>query len=212
MLENLRRLLAAATAPGLALALLLGGPASAQRGERVDLELVHAVDVSGSMDQEEQEVQRQGYIDAFRHGAIANAVRSGSFGRIAVTYVEWAGTPRQAVPWMTIANSADAQAFNEVTYDGPALGLEGATKAVAKVQAGNVGPDSDRTDKMLVRFNYVGMWDIWYRFRFFALAAYDHQSQELLFVTGQGRDNLVSNEEVVIRDTMEQFRKAVTSR
>lgn len=109
MRTNLRTFGAVATALGLAL--LSSAPASAQRREGVDLELILAVDVSGSMDAEEQDVQRKGYIEAFRHGAVANAVRSGTFGRIAVTYVEWAATPAQTVPWTIIANARDAEAF-----------------------------------------------------------------------------------------------------
>jgi Protein of unknown function (DUF1194) len=109
MLENLRTLRAVAMALGLAT--ISAAPASAQSRQGVDLELVLAVDVSGSMDPEEQDVQRKGYIEAFRTGAIANAVRSGSFGRIAVTYVEWAANPQQTVPWTIIANAKDAEAF-----------------------------------------------------------------------------------------------------
>lgn len=91
-------------------------------------------------------------------------------------------------------------------------GLEQAGKAVAKIQAGAVGPDSQRADKMLVRFAYISMWDMWYRFRLFALAAFDYETQESLFIAGQGRDNVISNEDVVVRDTLEQFRKAIRAR
>lgn len=111
MLETRRKHRAFAVALASGLALLAADPASAQRGQRVDLELVLAVDVSGSMDAEEQDVQRKGYVEAFRHGAVANAVRSGTFGRIAVTYVEWAMTPAQTVPWTIIATAKDAEAF-----------------------------------------------------------------------------------------------------
>ena len=75
--------------------LLLAAPAKAE--VPVDLELVLAVDVSGSMDLEEQALQRRGYVDAFLHPEVAEAIRSGPYGRIAVTYVEWAGARSQAV-------------------------------------------------------------------------------------------------------------------
>ena len=64
----------------------------------VDLELVLAVDVSRSMDDEELELQRQGYAGAFRHQAIVQAIRAGAQGRIAVTMAEWAGSNYQKVP------------------------------------------------------------------------------------------------------------------
>ena len=79
----------------------------------VDLELVLAVDVSRSMDFEEQEVQRQGYIGGLTHPEILAAIGSGFLGRIAATYVEWAGPGSHAVvvPWMLIDGLESAQAF-----------------------------------------------------------------------------------------------------
>src|SRR5437868_8486025 len=70
----------------------------------VDAELVLAVDVSGSMDEDEQKLQRNGYVDAFRHGEVMSAIAAGTLGRIAVTYVEWAGAQIQTVivPWSVI--------------------------------------------------------------------------------------------------------------
>ena len=70
----------------------------------VDLELVIAVDVSLSMDIEEQRLQRDGYVAAFRDPEIHKAIASGPNGRIAVTYLEWAGPANQQVvlPWTVI--------------------------------------------------------------------------------------------------------------
>lgn len=93
------------------LAALLGGQAAPDSG--VDLELVLAVDVSLSMDTEEQALQRSGYVAALRDPAILKAIKSGPNGRIAVTYIEWAGPPFQqvVVPWTLIHDAASAQAF-----------------------------------------------------------------------------------------------------
>ena len=81
----------------------------------VDLELVLAVDISLSMQLDEQRLQRGGYVAAFRDKAILKAIQSGPQGRIAVTYVEWAGAGIQwvVVPWRLIATRADAQEFSE---------------------------------------------------------------------------------------------------
>lgn len=102
---------------GLIPALILGLvastalPAEAQTG--VDLELVLAVDISRSMDYEEQQLQRDGYVEALRHPEVVAAIQSGPVGRIAVTYVEWAGPFHQAmvVPWTTVSSMAEAEAF-----------------------------------------------------------------------------------------------------
>lgn len=76
----------------------------------------------------------------------------------------------------------------------------------AEVQPGNSGGPLLARDGQVI---YVAIWDVWYRFRLFVVAAHDFDTQEVLFVVGQGRDNLVSNEEVVIKDTFNKFREAI---
>jgi len=90
---------------------LLLRPALAQTV--VDLELVIAVDVSLSMDLDEQRLQRDGYIMAFRDPEVHKAITSGPNGRITVTYMEWAGPPTQQVvmPWTVIDSAQAAGAF-----------------------------------------------------------------------------------------------------
>ena len=71
--------------------------AAAQRGPQwadaddVDVELVLAVDVSYSMDPDEQALQREGYVSALTSPEFLNALHQGMHGKIAVTYFEWAG-------------------------------------------------------------------------------------------------------------------------
>ncbi len=102
----------AATGPASAVKLRLaqsggGGPLA------VDVELVLAVDISLSMDPDEQRLQREGYIAALRDPEIIKAIRGGQHGRIAVTYVEWAGPDIQIqlMPWRVIDGRASAEAF-----------------------------------------------------------------------------------------------------
>jgi hypothetical protein len=104
-------LIVALVLAGTAVALAQAGRGAANR--YVDLELVLAVDVSLSMDSEEQRLQRDGYVAAFRDPQIHKAIQSGPNGRIAVTYLEWAGAGIQAVvlPWRVIATPADANSF-----------------------------------------------------------------------------------------------------
>jgi hypothetical protein len=79
----------------------------------VDLQLVLAVDVSGSMDSVEQRVQRDGYVAAFRHPDVLRAIASGPYGAVAVTYIEWSGAFYQVVtvPWRIITSDEDSLAF-----------------------------------------------------------------------------------------------------
>ncbi len=80
----------------------------------VDLELVLAVDVSYSMDPDEQALQREGYRLALTSKEFLSALREGSYGRIAITYIEWAGEFDQKIvmPWRLIdgPEAADAVA------------------------------------------------------------------------------------------------------
>ena len=89
----------------------LQGPVHAQSA--ADLELVIAVDVSLSMDLDEQRLQRDGYVAAFRDREVHKAITSGPNGRVVVTYVEWAGplTQQVVLPWTTIDGAAAARAF-----------------------------------------------------------------------------------------------------
>jgi len=79
----------------------------------VDLELVLAVDISYSMDPDEQALQREGYILALTSKEFLQALKNGMHGRIAVTYVEWAGADNQRiiVPWRMIDGPESADAF-----------------------------------------------------------------------------------------------------
>ena len=79
----------------------------------VDLELALAVDVSGSIDDEEAQLQRDGYVAAFRDPAVIRAIEQGMLGRIAVAYYEWAGFDRVRVivDWTLIDDAKSAHAF-----------------------------------------------------------------------------------------------------
>jgi hypothetical protein len=78
----------------------------------VDTELVLAVDVSYSMDPEEQQIQREGYVEAITSREFMNAIRAGTHGKIAITYFEWAGAFDQKVivPWRMIEGPETADA------------------------------------------------------------------------------------------------------
>ncbi len=97
-------------------------PAPDARAEtEVDVALVLAVDVSRSMDPDEQELQRQGFIEAFRSPQVHEAIRSGMLGRVIVTYFEWSGVDYQnvIVPWTIIDGPETAMKFADGLHDNP---------------------------------------------------------------------------------------------
>jgi hypothetical protein len=89
-------------------------PVDAQ--ESVDLELVLLADATGSIDDAEIRLQRQGYAEAMVDPQVLWAIdNGGAEGRIAVTYVEWAAVGAQdvVVDWMVVEDEASARAFGE---------------------------------------------------------------------------------------------------
>ena len=102
--------------------LLFPLPASARDGHvEVDAELVIAVDVSYSMDQEEQRLQRAGYIAALTSPEFLDSLKNGAQGKIAIAYMEWAGAADQEIimPWMLIDGAEAARAFADTLVQVP---------------------------------------------------------------------------------------------
>jgi uncharacterized protein DUF1194 len=119
---------------GLAIGALAIGPPATDAGAQglnrppsravetnVDVELVIAVDVSYSMDPDEQALQREGYITGLTSPEFLNALRQGMHGKIAITYFEWAGSADQqiVVPWRLIDGPASARAFADEVARAP---------------------------------------------------------------------------------------------
>ncbi len=90
-----------------------GGP-HAQTMTRVDLELVLAIDTSGSVDSDEYRLQIEGLVQAFRDPAVIAAIIGTSpAGGVAATVVHWSSVNEQAqmVPWTVLTNEVSAYAF-----------------------------------------------------------------------------------------------------
>jgi hypothetical protein len=92
---------------------LAGAGVNAPAQTAVDLQLVLAVDASGSVSEARFELQKQGYVAAFRSPLLLRAVRSGSRQAIAVTMVQWTGPTLQVqvVPWMLVNDEASLLAL-----------------------------------------------------------------------------------------------------
>jgi len=107
----------------LALAAVLTAPPlfPAAAGERVDLLLVLAADVSRSMDDPKFRLQRSGYVEALTNPRVIEAIRSGTNRRIAVTFVEWSGVVSQKVvlDWAAIGDEATARRFADGLVEAP---------------------------------------------------------------------------------------------
>lgn len=114
---------------GLLASLLAFGLASQSvRAEEVDLELVLAVDASGSVDETEYQLQIQGIAEAFRDEAVQSAVASGPQGRIAVALVIWADATQRPdeSDWFVVGDRPSANAFADAVTQFPRR-VEGGT-------------------------------------------------------------------------------------
>ena len=94
-------------------------PAAAQT--QVDLQLVLAVDASGSVSEARFELQKRGYVAAFRNPRLLRAVQSGATQSIAVTMMQWTGPALQVhvVPWMIVRDEASMQRFADAVEAAP---------------------------------------------------------------------------------------------
>jgi hypothetical protein len=99
----------------------------AQDSATVDLELVLAVDSSGSIDDDEAHLQRSGWASAIAHPRVVGAIRSGRHGAIAVMFLEWAsvGCETVSVNWMRISDAASAHAFANAILAAPRVHCPG---------------------------------------------------------------------------------------
>ncbi|PWR22077.1 DUF1194 domain-containing protein [Zavarzinia compransoris] len=102
------------------LGILLALPARAE-GPAVDVALVLAVDASGSIDDAEFALQRQGIAGAVTHRRVVEVITRGAIGRVAFAYVEWGGPGSAAtmVDWIVVEDAAGAEAFAAAVLAAP---------------------------------------------------------------------------------------------
>jgi Protein of unknown function (DUF1194) len=91
----------------IAVTLCMMGAAKAE-STQVGTALVLLIDVSGSIDSQEYELQKQGVARAFRDPAVVKAVWNQPFGRMAVTVVEWSDRARVVIPWTVVEDESTA--------------------------------------------------------------------------------------------------------
>ncbi len=110
--------------PRVALLLLAGLLAAiprARAAEGVDMALVLVDDVSGSISDEEFDLQKTGYYAAFTDPKVLAAIHSGPVGQIEVAYVEFAANTqvKTVLGWAMIKDDASGRAFAEAMRSAP---------------------------------------------------------------------------------------------
>ena len=102
--------------PILLAMLLTTAPTAAEtqaEPNHVDLELVLAIDASGSVDEAEYGLQMSGLAEALRDPEVAAAIAGGPTGAIAVTAMLWAegNRPKQLLGWARLSDRASIESF-----------------------------------------------------------------------------------------------------
>lgn len=109
----------ALAAIAMLLSCLIAAPSTAQTP--VDVALVLVVDASGSIDDYEFALQKQGIAEAVQHPRVLAAISGNPLKRLAIAYVEW-GSPGGAqtmVDWMIVEDLATAEAFGDAVLSAP---------------------------------------------------------------------------------------------
>jgi hypothetical protein len=117
---------------GAALAVLLAIAApheSARAQTEVDILLVLAVDVSGSVDAQRFELQKIGYVTAFQNPRVLSAILSGRNRAIAVTMMQWSDPSAQAqvLPWTMVNDETSLKSAAAVVESAPRMMNAGST-------------------------------------------------------------------------------------
>jgi len=106
---------------GVLSAITLFGLPPAARAETVDLQLILAADVSRSVDEDEFRLQRDGTAAALTNPRVIQAIQSGPFHAIAISFVEWSGAEAQHVvaDWTVVRDDETAGGFAAILQSAP---------------------------------------------------------------------------------------------
>ena len=135
------------------------GWTSSRAAERVDLLLVLAADVSGSMDESKFDLQRSGYAAAFSDSRVIEAIRSGPNGRIAVAFIEWSGILQQkiVIDWTVISNDEMARQLGDHILEAPRAFARNGTSISAGIDFAMTQFDQRPTKRAAVSSTFRGM-------------------------------------------------------
>jgi hypothetical protein len=93
----------------------------AHAAQPVDVALVLVDDVSGSINDDEYKLEKQGYYDAFTNPGVISAIQNGPLGAIAVAFVEFAGEGQvdNVIGWTVIHDAQSSRGFAQKLKDAP---------------------------------------------------------------------------------------------
>jgi hypothetical protein len=104
------------------------------------------------MSEEELHLQREGYVSALRDPVVLRSIKSGRHGKIAITYVEWAGPnyQRVLVPWTVLDTLDDAAGFAGALRVQPIVRGHGTSITGALLVGGKLLAGAPTADRMVI--------------------------------------------------------------
>jgi hypothetical protein len=120
-----------------------GTPALAQA--EVDLQLIFAVDASGSVNQYRFELQKRGYVAALRNPRVMSAILGGRTQSIAINLFQWTGPFLQVpvLPWTVVKDEASIKSAAQVIESTPRQLFGGGTSISGAIDYSmNIFPQS----------------------------------------------------------------------
>lgn len=136
----------------LAFGAMLARPPAA-RGETVDLMLALVTDVSRSVDDQEYELQKKGYLTAFTDPRVIAAIKGGVVGRIVVSYIEFAGAHevKTVIDWTVIHDADSARAFADAVLVAPrtAWGRTAISSGIVHAMTSMAGAGHEATRRVI---------------------------------------------------------------
>lgn len=123
-------------AVALALVVFVAAPEASKAQQLVDLELVLAIDVSSSVDDDEYFLQVYGLAQAFRHPDVVSAIQGSTTGGIVVAVVQWSDANKQvlAVDWTLVSDAMSAIGFSETLLRTPRYVAGGQTSISGAIE------------------------------------------------------------------------------
>ena len=120
-------------------------PASSGSKKKVSVELVLSVDVSGSIDNNEFNLQHQGYIDAFKDPEVIDTIKKLPNG-MAVTLQYWGSKTYKDIGWKYVNDKNSAESFSDKIKNSPRP-ARGGTNITAAIKSAT---------KLIKNNNYSG--------------------------------------------------------
>ena len=123
--------------------------ASKANTTKVNAELMLSIDVSGSVNSSEYQLQMQGYAAAFEDEDVIEQIENMPDG-LAVSVQFWSSKPAPALPWRVLKDEDDAEEFAEYLED-----LSRSSSSTSSIWGNSIGSGTNITGALVEARNAI---------------------------------------------------------